>query len=214
MNVVLPPPAPSKHPPTLVSPILPPSLTAWHAASTCCSPLTRPPWHAVKAMLTNLCKPGDVIDVVALRSVPPPSPPPPSNHLPLPPTLLLHCPLLQHGCLICVLTRASPIAARSNFYDKGQAFIVMKNVEQAAAALKKLDGYELQGKNITVSYAKSKSHAVEKLEGIFAVRGTHTDASPRVCLPACLSPQPPNPSSLQPRRPPSFATPLTQPPLR
>ena len=38
----------------------------------------------------------------------------------------------------------------------------------AAAALKKLDGYELEGKAISVAYAKSKSHVVAKADGTYA----------------------------------------------
>uniref|UniRef100_A0A7S1EKN1 RRM domain-containing protein n=2 Tax=Hemiselmis andersenii TaxID=464988 RepID=A0A7S1EKN1_HEMAN len=77
--------------------------------------------HELKEKLTNLCKPGEVIDIVAL----------------------------------------------SNFYAKGQAFVVLKNLEQAEAAMKKLQGHELEGQAIKVAYAKSKSNAVEKIEGTF-----------------------------------------------
>lgn len=40
----------------------------------------------------------------------------------------------------------------------------------AVAAMKKLQGYELEGQQIRVQYAKSKSHAVAKVEGTYAVR--------------------------------------------
>eukprot|EP00283_Hemiselmis_rufescens_P010131 CAMPEP_0173432582 /NCGR_PEP_ID=MMETSP1357-20121228/10331_1 /TAXON_ID=77926 /ORGANISM="Hemiselmis rufescens, Strain PCC563" /LENGTH=268 /DNA_ID=CAMNT_0014397199 /DNA_START=86 /DNA_END=890 /DNA_ORIENTATION=+ len=78
--------------------------------------------HELKEKLTNLCKPGEVIDIVAL----------------------------------------------SNFYDKGQAFVVLKNLEQAAAAMAKLQGHELEGQVLKVAYAKSKSHAVQKAEGTYS----------------------------------------------
>jgi hypothetical protein len=83
--------------------------------------------------------------------------------------------------------------SHSNFYDKGQAFVVFKNVQQAskyplpscmtpsdcssdenmshvtAAAMKKLQGYELEGQQLRVAFARRKSHAVQKLEGTYAV---------------------------------------------
>eukprot|EP00285_Hemiselmis_virescens_P005057 CAMPEP_0173392862 /NCGR_PEP_ID=MMETSP1356-20130122/21505_1 /TAXON_ID=77927 ORGANISM="Hemiselmis virescens, Strain PCC157" /NCGR_SAMPLE_ID=MMETSP1356 /ASSEMBLY_ACC=CAM_ASM_000847 /LENGTH=119 /DNA_ID=CAMNT_0014350779 /DNA_START=65 /DNA_END=421 /DNA_ORIENTATION=- len=78
--------------------------------------------HELKEKLTNLCKPSEVLDIVAL----------------------------------------------SNFYDKGQAFVVLKNIEQAEAAMKKLQGHELEGQAIKVAYAKSKSHFVQKAEGTYS----------------------------------------------
>ncbi|GAM21131.1 hypothetical protein SAMD00019534_043060 [Acytostelium subglobosum LB1] len=50
---------------------------------------------------------------------------------------------------------------------KGQAFIVYSDVESASKAMKAMDSHDFLGRQMKVTYCKSKSDAVAKLDGTF-----------------------------------------------
>jgi RNA recognition motif-containing protein len=50
---------------------------------------------------------------------------------------------------------------------KGQAFIVFKEIVLAEEAMKRMQGFNIFGKDISIQYAKTRSDAVAKKEGTF-----------------------------------------------
>ena len=54
---------------------------------------------------------------------------------------------------------------------RGRAWVVFEDVQMATAAKLNLDGFEVYGKGIRVSYARTKSDAVAKMEGSWKADG-------------------------------------------
>ena len=50
---------------------------------------------------------------------------------------------------------------------RGQAHVAFSDLTGATLALKALQGQKFFGKNLKISYAKSKSHAIAKLDGTY-----------------------------------------------
>ncbi|KAL1859013.1 hypothetical protein VTK73DRAFT_7608 [Phialemonium thermophilum] len=50
---------------------------------------------------------------------------------------------------------------------RGQAHIVYRDIQTATQAMRSLDGFEFFGKPMRISYAKSKSNVIAKLDGTF-----------------------------------------------
>ncbi|KAA8901863.1 hypothetical protein FN846DRAFT_891702 [Sphaerosporella brunnea] len=55
---------------------------------------------------------------------------------------------------------------------RGQAFIAFRDVASATQAMRALDGFNIFGKEMRISYAKTKSHKIAKLDGTFRMPGT------------------------------------------
>ncbi|ROW18030.1 hypothetical protein VPNG_00355 [Cytospora leucostoma] len=52
---------------------------------------------------------------------------------------------------------------------RGQAHIVYRDIQTATQAMRALDGFNFLGKEMKVSYAKSKSNIIAKLDGTFHI---------------------------------------------
>ncbi|KAK3341717.1 hypothetical protein B0T25DRAFT_465581 [Lasiosphaeria hispida] len=52
---------------------------------------------------------------------------------------------------------------------RGQAHIVYRDIQTATQALRSLDGFEFFGRPMKISYARSKSNIVAKLDGTFKI---------------------------------------------
>ncbi|KAK3336474.1 hypothetical protein B0T19DRAFT_39998 [Cercophora scortea] len=63
---------------------------------------------------------------------------------------------------------------------RGQAHIVYRDVHTATQALRTLDGFEFFGREMKISYAKSKSNIVSKLDGTFRLPATSSAAQVEV----------------------------------
>ncbi|OLY78257.1 U2 small nuclear ribonucleoprotein B'', partial [Smittium mucronatum] len=50
---------------------------------------------------------------------------------------------------------------------RGQAFVVFRDIESAAAAKRQLDGFAFYTKPLAINYAQNKSDAVAKLDGSY-----------------------------------------------
>eukprot|EP01105_Mastigella_eilhardi_P027208 TRINITY_DN8267_c0_g1_i1.p2 TRINITY_DN8267_c0_g1~~TRINITY_DN8267_c0_g1_i1.p2 ORF type:complete len:250 (-),score=79.91 TRINITY_DN8267_c0_g1_i1:98-820(-) len=74
--------------------------------------------------------------------------------------LTLYCLCSQYGPILDVV-------ALKTAKMRGQAFIVFKEISAAIAAVRALQGFPLFDKPMRLSYAKSKSDAVAKLDGTF-----------------------------------------------
>ncbi|KAK5663377.1 hypothetical protein OQA88_3805 [Cercophora sp. LCS_1] len=61
------------------------------------------------------------------------------------------------------------VVALKTMKMRGQAHIVYRDIQTATQALRSLDGYEFLGRPMKVSYAKSKSNAIAKLDGTFKI---------------------------------------------
>ncbi|KAB5580075.1 hypothetical protein GE09DRAFT_948873, partial [Coniochaeta sp. 2T2.1] len=57
---------------------------------------------------------------------------------------------------------------------RGQAHIVYRDIQTATQAMRSLDGFEVFGRKMKISYAKSKSNVVAKLDGTFKLPTTAT----------------------------------------
>ncbi len=55
--------------------------------------------------------------------------------------------------------------------QRGRAWVVFEDVQMATAAKLNLDGFEVYGKGIRVSYARTKSDAVAKMDGSWKADG-------------------------------------------
>eukprot|EP00287_Rhodomonas_sp_CCMP768_P007844 CAMPEP_0196730408 /NCGR_PEP_ID=MMETSP1091-20130531/10468_1 /TAXON_ID=302021 /ORGANISM="Rhodomonas sp., Strain CCMP768" /LENGTH=283 /DNA_ID=CAMNT_0042073401 /DNA_START=10 /DNA_END=861 /DNA_ORIENTATION=+ len=71
------------------------------------------------------------------------------------------------------------IVALSNFYDKGQAFVVFKSTEMAEKAMAALQGHVMSGKEMRIFFAKGKSDAVAKLDGSYRPREKRVRPKPQ-----------------------------------
>lgn len=52
---------------------------------------------------------------------------------------------------------------------RGQAFIAFSDIVAATTALRGLQGFNFYGKSLEIQYAKTKSHAIAKLDGTYKV---------------------------------------------
>ncbi|KAK4168559.1 U2 small nuclear ribonucleoprotein B [Cladorrhinum sp. PSN259] len=63
---------------------------------------------------------------------------------------------------------------------RGQAHIVYKDVQTATQAMRSLNGFEFFGRELKISYAKSKSNIIAKLDGSFKPPAASTAAQVEV----------------------------------
>ncbi|KAL2271170.1 hypothetical protein VTJ83DRAFT_541 [Remersonia thermophila] len=59
------------------------------------------------------------------------------------------------------------VVALKTMKMRGQAHIVFKDMQTATQAMRSLDGFEFLGRPMKISYAKSKSNIIAKLDGSF-----------------------------------------------
>ncbi|KAL2255876.1 hypothetical protein VTK26DRAFT_2552 [Humicola hyalothermophila] len=59
------------------------------------------------------------------------------------------------------------VVALKTMKMRGQAHIVYKDIQTATQAMRSLDGFEFFGRPMKISYAKSKSNIIAKLDGTF-----------------------------------------------
>lgn len=96
---------------------------------------------------------------------------------------------------------------------RGQAHIVYRDIQTATQAMRALDGFNFLGYEIKVSYAKSKSDVVAKLDGTFKIPTSANQQAEMTDLqqsifnappPGSAATAPPAPSGL-PTKPPAAA---------
>lgn len=96
---------------------------------------------------------------------------------------------------------------------RGQAHIVYRDIQTATQAMRALDGFNFLGYEIKVSYAKSKSNVVAKLDGTFKIPTSANQQAEMTDLqqsifnappPGSAATAPPVPSGL-PTKPPAAA---------
>ncbi|KAH6634389.1 hypothetical protein B0J18DRAFT_416068 [Chaetomium sp. MPI-SDFR-AT-0129] len=68
------------------------------------------------------------------------------------------------------------VVALKTMKMRGQAHIVFKDVQTATQAMRSLDGFEFFGREMKISYARSKSNIIAKLDGSFKVPTAATAA--------------------------------------
>eukprot|EP01064_Diplonema_japonicum_P012788 TRINITY_DN20143_c0_g1_i1.p1 TRINITY_DN20143_c0_g1~~TRINITY_DN20143_c0_g1_i1.p1 ORF type:complete len:274 (+),score=51.12 TRINITY_DN20143_c0_g1_i1:87-824(+) len=66
----------------------------------------------------------------------------------------------QFGPLVDVVAMKTP-------RTRGQAFVVYRELVNATAAMRELQGFEFLGKNMKIDFAKAKSDSIAKLDGTF-----------------------------------------------
>ncbi|KAG0194449.1 hypothetical protein DFQ28_011250 [Apophysomyces sp. BC1034] len=62
------------------------------------------------------------------------------------------------------------IVAMSSEKMREQAFVVYDNVASATAAMRSLNGFTFHDRPMSVEYARTKSHAVAKLDGTYRLK--------------------------------------------
>ncbi|KAK0618394.1 hypothetical protein B0T17DRAFT_336898 [Bombardia bombarda] len=72
------------------------------------------------------------------------------------------------------------VVALKTMKMRGQAHIVYRDVQTATQAVRTLDGFEFFGRNMKISYAKSKSNTIAKLDGTFRPPATSSAAQVEV----------------------------------
>ncbi|KAG8164601.1 hypothetical protein KVR01_004876 [Diaporthe batatas] len=96
---------------------------------------------------------------------------------------------------------------------RGQAHIVYRDIQTATQAMRALDGFNFLGHEMKVSYAKSKSNVVAKLDGTFKIPTSANQQAEMTDLqqsifnappPGSAAAAPPGPSGL-PIKPPAAA---------
>ncbi|KAG0364801.1 MAG: hypothetical protein J3R72DRAFT_385713 [Linnemannia gamsii] len=70
-------------------------------------------------------------------------------------------------CLFSAYGKVISIVASKTQRDRGQAFIAFSDIVAATAALRGLQGFNFYGAPLEIQYAKTKSHAIAKLDGTF-----------------------------------------------
>ncbi|KAF8925893.1 hypothetical protein BGZ47_002989 [Haplosporangium gracile] len=70
-------------------------------------------------------------------------------------------------CLFSAYGKVISIVASKTKRDRGQAFIAFSDIVSATAALRGLQGFNFYDRPMEIQYAKSKSHAIAKLDGTF-----------------------------------------------
>lgn len=68
------------------------------------------------------------------------------------------------------------VVALKTIKMRGQAHIVYRDIQTATQAMRSLDGFDFFGQKIKISYAKSKSNVVAKLDGTFKLPTTASAA--------------------------------------
>jgi U2 small nuclear ribonucleoprotein B'' len=68
------------------------------------------------------------------------------------------------------------VVALKTMKMRGQAHIVYKDIQTATQAMRSLDGFEFFGQEMKISYAKSKSNIIAKLDGTFKIPTASTAA--------------------------------------
>ncbi|KAL7273578.1 hypothetical protein RUND412_003544 [Rhizina undulata] len=61
------------------------------------------------------------------------------------------------------------VNALKTMKGRGQAHIAFRDIASATQALRALQGFNIFGKDMIISYAKGKSHAIAKLDGTFKI---------------------------------------------
>ncbi|KAL2199234.1 hypothetical protein P885DRAFT_31323 [Corynascus similis CBS 632.67] len=61
------------------------------------------------------------------------------------------------------------VVALKTMKMRGQAHIVFKDIQTATQAMRSLNGFEFFGREMKISYAKSKSNIIAKLDGTFKI---------------------------------------------
>ncbi|CUS07062.1 unnamed protein product [Tuber aestivum] len=61
------------------------------------------------------------------------------------------------------------VNALKTMKSRGQAHIIFRDVAAATQAMRALQGFEFFGKEMRISYAKGKSHAISKLDGTYSM---------------------------------------------
>ncbi|KAF9582506.1 hypothetical protein BGW38_000123 [Lunasporangiospora selenospora] len=77
-------------------------------------------------------------------------------------------------CLFSAYGKVISIVACKTQRDRGQAFIAFSDIVSATMALRGLQGFSFYGKSLEIQYAKTKSHAIAKLEGIVPEQSSHS----------------------------------------
>ncbi|KAF9347621.1 U2 snRNP complex subunit msl1 [Mortierella sp. AD094] len=70
-------------------------------------------------------------------------------------------------CLFSAYGKVISIVASKTKRDRGQAFIAFSDIVSATTALRGLQGFTFYGKSMEIQYAKTKSHAIAKLDGTY-----------------------------------------------
>ncbi|KAF8986031.1 hypothetical protein BGZ46_010448 [Entomortierella lignicola] len=70
-------------------------------------------------------------------------------------------------CLFSAYGKVISIVASKTQRDRGQAFIAFSDIVAATTALRGLQGFIFYGKSMEIQYAKTKSHAIAKLDGTY-----------------------------------------------
>ncbi|KAG0202986.1 hypothetical protein BGX28_004581 [Mortierella sp. GBA30] len=70
-------------------------------------------------------------------------------------------------CLFSAYGKIISIVASKTQKDRGQAFIAFTDIVSATTALRGLQGFNFYGKSMEIQYAKTKSHAIAKLDGTY-----------------------------------------------
>ncbi|CAO3572585.1 unnamed protein product [Mortierella alpina] len=70
-------------------------------------------------------------------------------------------------CLFSAYGKIISIVACKTQRDRGQAFIAFSDIVSATAALRGLQGFNFYGKAMEIQYAKTKSHAIAKIDGTY-----------------------------------------------
>ncbi|KAK3940052.1 U2 small nuclear ribonucleoprotein B [Diplogelasinospora grovesii] len=68
------------------------------------------------------------------------------------------------------------VVALKTIKMRGQAHIVYKDIQTATQAMRSLDGFEFFGREMKITYAKSKSNIISKLDGSFKPPATSAAA--------------------------------------
>ncbi|KAK4038747.1 hypothetical protein C8A01DRAFT_17197 [Parachaetomium inaequale] len=68
------------------------------------------------------------------------------------------------------------VVALKTMKMRGQAHIVYKDIQTATQAMRSLDGFEFFGQPMKISYARSKSNIIAKLDGTFKIPTAATAA--------------------------------------
>ncbi|KAK4158482.1 hypothetical protein C8A00DRAFT_39200 [Chaetomidium leptoderma] len=68
------------------------------------------------------------------------------------------------------------VVALKTMKMRGQAHIVYKDIQTATQAMRSLDGLDFFGRPMSISYAKSKSNMIAKLDGTFKIPAAATAA--------------------------------------
>ncbi|RPB12854.1 RNA-binding domain-containing protein [Morchella conica CCBAS932] len=81
-----------------------------------------------------------------------------------------------YGCVL-------DVNALKTMKGRGQAHIAFRDVASAAQALRACNGMNIFGKEMRIAYAKSKSHAISKLDGTFKLPTTAGSAAAEAVAP-------------------------------